>query len=177
MRINHGQRLFRVLARQILLSIFQIGIGQVIVRVRRVRIREEVELENLNRCSYLHPGLAHLASLLLRLAFAHMVFAYDVDVNFRPQLHLGISLQGFHQLLLDARDSFGRPELIEDCRRCQGVRWRVPRRFDQRGYKPIHDDAGQLGMGLEQVSSVAAVGGNFAGMVSYHIQGASCAAE
>ena len=37
MRINHGQRFFRVLARQILLSIFQIGIGQVIVRVRRVR--------------------------------------------------------------------------------------------------------------------------------------------
>ena len=105
MRINHGQRLFRVLARQILLSILQIRIGKVIVCLGRVRIPEEVELENLNRCVYLHLGLAQPASLPLRLAFAHMVFAFDVDVNFRGQLRLRILSPGFHQLLLDVRDS------------------------------------------------------------------------
>jgi hypothetical protein len=50
MRIQHGQRLFGIPPCEILLSILQIRIGKVIVRVARVRIREAVELENLNRC-------------------------------------------------------------------------------------------------------------------------------
>src|SRR5207253_4735218 len=116
---------------------------------------------------YLHFGLAQLASLPLRLAFAYMVFAYDVDVNFREQLRLRILSPGFHQLLLDVRDSFGRPELIEDCRRCQGVRWRVPRRLNQRGYKPIHDDAGELRMNSEHVGAMTTVGGDFAGIAGF----------
>ena len=93
-----------------------------------------------------------------------MVRADDVDGNFRKQLRLGISPPGFHQLLRNLGDSAGRPDLIEDRGRCHGVRWRAPWRLDQRGHKPIHDDAGQLRMDFEQVSSVAAGGGNFAGI-------------
>jgi len=33
-------------------------------------------------------------------------------------------------------------------------------RRDQGGHKPIHDDAGQLGMSLEQIGSVGSDGGN-----------------
>jgi hypothetical protein len=65
------------------------------------------------------------------------------------------------------RDSSGHPDLIEDRGRCHAVRWRVTRCLDQRGHKPIHDDAGQLRMYSKHVRSVAAVGRNFAGIAGF----------
>src|SRR2546421_979509 len=75
-RINHGQCLFGVLTCQVFPSIFQIGIGQVIVRVRRVRISEKIELEDLD------GGLD--------VALALVVLADDVHGNLRPQLRVRI---------------------------------------------------------------------------------------
>jgi hypothetical protein len=43
-----------------------------------------------------------------------MVSAYDVDVNFREQLRVGISASTFHQLLRDLGDSSRHLDLIED---------------------------------------------------------------
>ena len=107
-----------------------------------------------------------------------MVLAYDAHGNFRKQLRLGIFATGFHQLPRHLGHSTGHPNLIDDGCRCNGVRRRVPRCLDQRGHKPIHDDAGQLRMGLEQIRSMVAGGWNFAKVEGFiHNQGASCAAE
>src|SRR5438477_9928139 len=91
-----------------------------------------------------------------------MVLADDAYGNFREQLRLGISPTGFRQLLRDLGDSTGHSDLIKDWGRWHGVRRRVTRCLDQRSHKPIHNDAGELGMDFEQVGSVTAVGGNFA---------------
>ena len=108
MRIQEGQGLFGVLPCQIFLPIFQIGIGKIIVRVGRVRISEEVELEDFD-CR-------------LRITFAQMARGYNVDRNFRPQLRFGIFLPRLCQLPRGLRNSVGRLDLIEDYRRYRPAR-------------------------------------------------------
>jgi hypothetical protein len=75
-----------------------VRIGKVEVRVRGVRISEEVEVEEFD-CR-------------LRIACAQIVTADYIDDNFRPQLRFGSSPPGFHQLLsgLGSPGSHGKNE-------------------------------------------------------------------
>src|SRR6266852_6176175 len=157
MRIEKRQPFFGKLPRQIFLSIVQIGVGKIIVRVGGVRISEEVELEDFDRFLY--------------LARAQMVRADDVDGNFRPQLHLGIFSTGFHQLLRHLGDSAGQPDLIEDRGACPGVLISVV--TNQSTMMP-----GSSGWILNMSVPWPPLAGTLLmSLVSYHIQGASCAAE
>lgn len=53
MRIEQRQPFFGKLPRQIFLSVFQIGVGKIVVRVGGVRISAKVELEDFDRLLYL----------------------------------------------------------------------------------------------------------------------------
>jgi hypothetical protein len=80
MGIEQGQCLFSVLPCEILLALCQIGVGKVRVRVCRVRISEEIQLEDLN--------------CILEIAGALKVLADDVNAGLGPQLGLRIFAAG-----------------------------------------------------------------------------------
>ena len=99
-RIQQGQGLFRVLARQVSLAERQIRIGKVDLCVSGVRIGEHEKLKNLGRS--------------FRLTRAQMIRTDDVHRNFREQLRRWIFLPGFLQLPGDLGDSSGHFDLPKD---------------------------------------------------------------
>ena len=80
MGIEQGQCLFSILPCEILLAVCQIGVGKVRVRVGRVGIGEEIQLEDLN--------------CILDIASALKVLADDVNGGLGPQLRLRIFAPG-----------------------------------------------------------------------------------
>jgi hypothetical protein len=79
-------------------------------------------------------------------------------------LRSGIFSSGFDQLLFDLRGFAGLCELIEHGGGGQWIGRGVPWSFDERGDKPLHEDAGQIRMSLKEIGAVATGGGNFAGI-------------
>ena len=98
MRLQQGQGFLSILPGEILLSIGEISVGKVVVRVGRVGVRQKIELENLNR--------------ILDVSCALIVFADDVHGNFRPQLRLRIFLSSFYQLSLHLGNTAGCLKLV-----------------------------------------------------------------
>jgi len=81
MRIKKSESLLGVLSRQLLLSVRQIGSGKIGVRIGRIRISQNVELERLDG--------------VLDVSDAVIVFADNIYRSFRPQLGLGIFTPSF----------------------------------------------------------------------------------
>jgi len=94
-------RLFRKLPRQVFLPISPIGVGKVKVRIGGIRIRKEVELENLDRRFRLLCGFPEMAGLFLCLGFAQVVGGYDVHLYFRKTTAPGDLSPGFYPLPCD----------------------------------------------------------------------------
>src|SRR5262249_3636295 len=149
MSVQQSQGSFSILAREFLLSIGKICVREVKVRIGRIRIGHKIEFEGLDR--------------VLEVANTLIILPNNVYHHLRPQLRLGILSSHLNQLLCYLGRATGTLKLIEDWGCCQRIGRNMSWRVDERGNKPVHDDAAQLGMDAEHVSTMTAVGGEPAG--------------
>src|SRR5215472_1236050 len=142
-----AKTLFCKFPRQLLLAISQVRLGEAFIDIGGIGISEKVQLED----SY----------CVFEIAGALIILGDDTHRDFGPKLGTRIFLACLDQLLLCAGCVIVELDVGQQWRCRQSVCRSVTGRLES-GYKPMHDDARQLGMNLEHVSTVAPFGRDLA---------------
>lgn len=102
MRIEKRRRHFGMFAGVLTLSVSQVCLSEILVRIGGLRVGEQNELHDLER--------------LFQLAHPHVVRANDADRDLREQLCLWVLASGLEQLPCDLRDAIRLAQLVDDRR-------------------------------------------------------------
>ena len=148
MGIEQGQCLLRRLSGRFLAPVPQVRLGEVLIGIGRIRIGQQHEPEDR------HGGLG--------IAPAQVVLADRGGGDLREQLRLRVLAACLPEQFADLCDASRCAHLVEKGCGRQGVCGGVAGGLDQGRDQPVHDEIGQLGMGLEQVGAVVPRGRNLA---------------